>query len=61
MKRLILISLLVLTAVVSYAQQPFTSKGVVVDETGESVIGATVQALETQRISRRQTWMATLL
>lgn len=45
MKRLILISLLVLTAVVSYAQQPFTSKGVVVDETGESVIGATVQVV----------------
>ena len=43
MKRLILCSLFMLSAIVSFAQQLFTSKGVVVDETGETVIGATVQ------------------
>lgn len=43
MKRLILCSLFALSAMVSFAQQLFTSKGVVVDETGETVIGATVQ------------------
>ncbi|WP_277045757.1 SusC/RagA family TonB-linked outer membrane protein [Prevotella multiformis] len=43
MKRLVLCSLFMLSAIVSFAQQLFTSKGVVVDETGETVIGATVQ------------------
>ncbi len=42
MKRLILCTLFVLSTLVGFAQQQFTVKGVVVDETGVSVIGATV-------------------
>ena len=34
-----------LSAIVSFAQQVFTASGVVVDETGETIIGATVQVV----------------
>ena len=45
MKRLFLSTFFMLSALVSFAQQVFTAKGVVVDETGETVIGATVKVI----------------
>ena len=45
MKRLFLSILFMLSALVSFSQQVFTAKGVVVDETGETIIGATVKII----------------
>ena len=45
MKRLLFSTLFMLSAIVSFAQQVFTASGVVVDETGETIIGATVQVV----------------
>lgn len=50
MKRLIFSTVLTLSALSGFAQQPFTSSGVVVDETGETVIGATVQVVGNGKI-----------
>ena len=44
-KRLLFSTLFMLSAIVSFAQQVFTASGVVVDETGETIIGATVQVV----------------
>ena len=44
-KRLFLFTLLMLSTLASFAQQVFTTTGVVVDETGETIIGATVQVV----------------
>ena len=44
-KRLLFSTLFMLSAIVSFAQQVFTVSGVVVDETGETIIGATVQVV----------------
>ena len=44
-KRLLFSTLFMLSAIVSFAQQVFTTSGVVVDETGETIIGATVQVV----------------
>ena len=45
MKRIFLSILFMLSALVSFSQQVFTAKGVVVDETGETIIGATVKII----------------
>ena len=53
MKRIFLSILFMLSALVSFSQQVFTAKGVVVDETGETIIGATVKIIGDSKLITR--------
>ena len=59
-KRLLFSTLFMLSAIVSFAQQVFTTSGVVVDETGETIIGATVQVVGDSKLIQQQTWTVSL-
>ena len=55
MKRIFLSILFMLSALVSFSQQVFTAKGVVVDETGETIIGATVKIIGDSKLIQKET------